>query len=267
MAENDKGKQPETEGAAEKPRPRRLLRSSSDRMLWGVAGGLGEYLRIDPTWVRLGFVAAAIFGGFGVIAYLVMAVVVPEDDGTGKPREGRRPPTWAIVLLALAVLVALPGPLWGWGWHHDGGWPWWGIFGPLWLIFLIVAGFLVVRAMRRGRPFGGRRETAEASAADATTAEARSAETEERGEEPPRAVRAIALVVLALAAICAACFVAACAAWATATGHGEVVAGLVVAIGVAIAATAFLADARRVAPWLLAAALILALPAGGATSC
>jgi phage shock protein PspC (stress-responsive transcriptional regulator) len=261
MAENQKDKQPEAEGAPEKPRPRRLLRSSSDRMLWGVAGGLGEYLRVDATLVRLGFAAAAIFGGFGVIAYLVMAVVVPEDDGTGKPREGRRPPTWAIVLLALAVLVALPGPLWGWGWH-DGGWHWWGFFGPLWLIFLIVAGFLVVRAMRRGRPFRGRQDAAQGSA-DATTTEAATAETSERRDEPPRAVRAIALVVLAFAAICAAASVAACAAWATATGHGEVVAGLVVAIGVAIAATAFIADARRVAPWLLASALILALPAGG----
>jgi phage shock protein PspC (stress-responsive transcriptional regulator) len=259
MAENEKGKQGEGESAAETPRTRRLLRSSSDRMVWGVASGLGEYLRIDATLVRLGFAAAAIFGGFGVIAYLVMAVVVPEDDGTGKPREGRRPPTWAIVLLALAVLVALPGPLWGWGWH-DGGWHWWGFFMPLWLIFLIVAGFLVVRAMRRGRPFRGRRDATQDSA-DATTAEVTTAETS-RGDEPPRAVRAIALVVLALAAICAAATVAACAAWATATGNGEVVAGVVIAIGVAIAATAFIADARRIAPWLLAAALILGLPAG-----
>jgi phage shock protein PspC (stress-responsive transcriptional regulator) len=239
---------------------RRLLRSSSDRMLWGVAGGLGEYLRIDPTWVRLGFAAAAIFGGFGVIAYLVMAVVVPEDDGTGQPREGRRPPTWAIVLLALAVIIALPGPFfWGWGWDHA-GWDWWGLFGPLWLAFLIVAGFLVVRAMRRGRRSRGRVTGGDASTeATATTA---TETTEVRDHEPPRAVRAIAMVALAIAAICAAFTVAACAAWATATGHGDVVAGIVIAIGVAIAAIAFLADARRVAPWLLAGALILGLPAG-----
>jgi hypothetical protein len=74
--------------------------------------------------------------------------------------------------------------------------------------------------------------------------------------------RAIALVVLALAAICAALCVAAVAAWATATGQGDVVAGVVIAIGAAIAATAFIADARRVAPWLLASALLLAAPAG-----
>src|SRR5215217_7098741 len=240
---------------------RRLLRSTRERMIWGVAGGLGDYLRIDPTLVRLGFVAATIFGGFGVIAYLVMAVVVPEDDGTGRPREGRRPPTWALILLGLAVLIALPGPLWGWGWH-DGGWHWWGFFGPLWLIFLLVAGILVARTLRRGRPFRGSRMAARGAATETAATETAATETAERGDEPPRAVRAIALIVLALAAICAACSIAALAAWATATGHGSVIAGIVIAIGVAIAATAFIADARRIAPWLLASALILALPAG-----
>jgi phage shock protein PspC (stress-responsive transcriptional regulator) len=245
--------------------PRRLLRSTSDRMLWGVAGGLGEYLRIDATWVRLGFAAATIFGGLGVIAYLVMAVVVPEDDGSGQPSESRRPPTWAIILLAIAVLIALPGPFWGWGWGWDngGGWHWWGFFGPLWLIFLIVAGFLVVRAMRRGRPFFGSRGDGRdrGDGSESTTAELSAGEGG-GGDEPPRALRAIALVALAIAAICAAFTVATGAAWATATGHGDVVAGVVIAIGVAIAATAFIADARRIAPWLLAGALVLGLPAG-----
>jgi hypothetical protein len=194
-----------------------------------------------------------------VIAYLVMAVVVPEDDGSGQPSESRRPPTWAIILLAIAVLIALPGPFWGWGWGWDngGGWHWWGFFGPLWLIFLIVAGFLVVRAMRRGRPFFGRR----GDGGESTTAEVSAGEGA-GGDEPPRALRAIALAALAIAAICAAFTVAACAAWATATGHGDVVAGVVIAIGVAIAATAFVTDARRIAPWLLAGALVLGLPAG-----
>src|SRR5215218_917569 len=80
---------------------RRLLRSSSERMLWGVAGGLAQYLRIDPTLVRLGFAVAAFFGGFGLLAYLVMAVIVPQDDGTGQPLRGRRPPTAASVLLVI----------------------------------------------------------------------------------------------------------------------------------------------------------------------
>jgi phage shock protein PspC (stress-responsive transcriptional regulator) len=259
MAENEKSSTEETKGA----RPeRRLLRSRDERMLWGVAGGLGEYLNIDPTLVRLGFAVAAFFGGFGLIAYLVMAVVVPEDDGTGRPSSGRRPPTWAIVLLAIAVLIVIPGPFFGWRDGWDGGPPWWGFFGPLWLLFLVAAGFLAVRALRGGRPLFGRRPTSDAARAKDTSGEAGTAETEERGAAPPRVARAIALVVLALAAICAALCVAAVAAWATATGQGDVVAGVVIAIGAAIAATAFIADARRVAPWLLASALLLAAPAG-----
>jgi phage shock protein PspC (stress-responsive transcriptional regulator)/uncharacterized membrane protein len=235
---------------------RRLLRSRRERFLWGVAGGLGEYLRIDPTFVRLGFVVATFFGGLGAIAYLVMAVVVPENDGTGKPVEGRRPPTWALVLLGIAVLIALPGPFWGWGWH-DGGWHWWGFFGPLWFIFIAAVVILIVRAIRRGRPFRGDRSAATEGGDEATTEI-----SEERGDQPPRVVRGIALVILAIAAICAAFCVAACAAWATATGNGTVAAGVVIALGIAIAATAFIADARRFAPWLLAGALILGLPAG-----
>ena len=91
----------------------RLLRSPSERMVAGVAGGTAQYLGVDPTFVRLGFVVASFFGGFGLLAYLVMAVVVPQDDGTGNPVEGR-PPTWAIVLLAIVALIVLPGPFFGW---------------------------------------------------------------------------------------------------------------------------------------------------------
>jgi phage shock protein PspC (stress-responsive transcriptional regulator) len=270
MADNEKdtGKQDDRSEAAGEPR--RLLRSSKDRMLWGVAGGLGEYLRLDPTLVRLAFAVAAFFGGLGVIAYLVMAVVVPEDDGTGQPRPGRRPPTWAIVLLALAVLIAIPGRFWAFdhGWH-GGWWSWW--FGPLWLAFLVVLVIVVVRSLR-GRPprflRGPRRDAATEDAGEAPTAqvnevgEAPTAETQVRGGEPPRLVRLIAIVLLALAAIGAALSVAAVAAWATATGQGSVVAGVVIALGVAIVAAAFIGEARRIAPWLLASALVLAVPAG-----
>ena len=281
MAENEQETAPHdeptstaaTNTAAESKAPRRLLRSSKDRMLWGVAGGLGEYLRLDPTLVRLGFAVATFFGGFGLIAYLVMAVVVPEEDGVGRPRVGRRPPTWAIVLLAIAVLIAIPGPFF-WGFDHGWGGGWWGWwFGPLWFIFLVAVAIIVVRAVR-GRPprwlRGGPSEAPTEGAGEAPTARADSSETAEtevretraRGGEPPRWVRLIAIVLLACAAICAAFIVGAGAAWATATGHGSVVAGVVIALGAAIAGTAFIGEARRIAPWLLASALVLAIPAG-----
>ena len=58
---------------------RKLYRSRSDRMVAGVASGLGEYLNMDPTIVRLLFVLFALAGGPGLLVYLVMMLVVPEE--------------------------------------------------------------------------------------------------------------------------------------------------------------------------------------------
>ena len=59
---------------------KRLYRSSKDRVLWGVCGGLGKYFNIDPVIIRVIFVIAIFFGGLGIIAYIVMAIVVPNED-------------------------------------------------------------------------------------------------------------------------------------------------------------------------------------------
>jgi phage shock protein C len=56
-----------------------LYRSRNERMLMGVCGGLGEYFKIDPTLVRLAFVIATLLGGPGLIAYIVLMIVVPEE--------------------------------------------------------------------------------------------------------------------------------------------------------------------------------------------
>ena len=58
---------------------KRLYRSRTDRMIAGVCGGLGEYFGIDPTLVRLLFVFAALFYGPGILAYLILMLVVPEE--------------------------------------------------------------------------------------------------------------------------------------------------------------------------------------------
>ncbi len=58
-----------------------LYRSRSNRLIGGVAAGIGEYLGIDPTVVRLLFVLAALVGWVApaVVVYLVMLFVVPEE--------------------------------------------------------------------------------------------------------------------------------------------------------------------------------------------
>lgn len=58
--------------------PRRLYRSNRERILGGVAGGIGEYFDVDPTLVRLAWIVLAIAGGFGVLAYIVAWIVIPE---------------------------------------------------------------------------------------------------------------------------------------------------------------------------------------------
>jgi phage shock protein C len=57
----------------------RLHRSPHEKMLAGVAGGLAEYLDVDPTWVRLGWVAAFLVAGpVALIAYLACWLIVPQ---------------------------------------------------------------------------------------------------------------------------------------------------------------------------------------------
>jgi phage shock protein PspC (stress-responsive transcriptional regulator) len=51
-------------------------------VIGGVAGGLGEYLDIDPVLIRIAFVVAFFFGGVGVLAYIVAWIIIPEQ-----PRE------------------------------------------------------------------------------------------------------------------------------------------------------------------------------------
>lgn len=57
----------------------RLYRSSTDRMLGGVCGGLGKYLQIDTTLVRLFFIVFTLLGGIGPLAYVILWVVVDDE--------------------------------------------------------------------------------------------------------------------------------------------------------------------------------------------
>jgi phage shock protein C len=59
---------------------KRLYRSRTNRKIAGVCGGLGEYLEIDPTLIRLAFVILFFAGGAALALYLIMWVIVPEGD-------------------------------------------------------------------------------------------------------------------------------------------------------------------------------------------
>lgn len=145
----------------------RLYRSRRDRMLAGVAGGLAEMWGADPSLVRIVWALLVVFtGGVALLVYIVMAIVIPEEeevfgpDGApvtvGEPRGERAGGTSAGVLFG-AFLVILGGfflireffPRIDFDWF--------------WPLVLVAAGILLIGlATGRAPRFGGRSPAAPA---------------------------------------------------------------------------------------------------------
>ncbi|MEZ5336277.1 MAG: PspC domain-containing protein [Methanolobus sp.] len=56
-----------------------LKRSRNNRMIGGVCGGIGEYLEVDPTFVRLVWAAAIFMYGTGFLLYILAWIIIPEE--------------------------------------------------------------------------------------------------------------------------------------------------------------------------------------------
>ncbi len=71
----------------------RLYRSATDRMLFGVSGGMGQYFNLDPTLVRVGWVALCLVtAGAGIVLYAAMAFIVPERGAVERPSPSQEQP-------------------------------------------------------------------------------------------------------------------------------------------------------------------------------
>ncbi len=64
---------------------KRLYRSTEDRMIAGVCGGLGEYFGIDSTLIRLVLLFLVIWGGGGILVYIIAWIVIPEAPEDYQP--------------------------------------------------------------------------------------------------------------------------------------------------------------------------------------
>jgi len=122
---------------------RRLERSRSDRMVAGVAGGLARYFDIHPAVYRVGFVVLTLLGGAGIVIYLALALVMPdegkEDSVATAALRNRRERPWPLIglaLLAIAGAVVL---------SHATLWP----HGDAW-IPLLIAGAAILWITRHG---------------------------------------------------------------------------------------------------------------------
>ncbi|EKD91540.1 MAG: hypothetical protein ACD_30C00002G0037 [uncultured bacterium] len=62
----------------------RLHRSETNKIIAGVAGGIGEFFDIDPTIIRIIFVLLTIFGGSGILIYFILWIVMPSSTNTSE---------------------------------------------------------------------------------------------------------------------------------------------------------------------------------------
>lgn len=87
--------------------PRRLYRSRDDRVVAGVAGGLGRYFNVDPIIFRIGAIVLTLIGGAGILAYLAALLLIPAEDSAEDAPAGRN--RW-LVIGGLVLLLCISFP-------------------------------------------------------------------------------------------------------------------------------------------------------------
>ena len=150
--------------------PRRLRRSTQDKVLAGVAGGVARYLGVDPVIVRIVFALSIFAGGVGFVAYLLAWILVPTDDA-GDLGDSRVAATLDREDLpriggAILLFIAAAQVFHGWWWAGDVGFP---------LLLIACGAWLLLRADRHrpaGPPAGDVESTATATATEVAVAPA-----------------------------------------------------------------------------------------------
>jgi phage shock protein PspC (stress-responsive transcriptional regulator) len=96
--------------APQPPPQKRLLRSRSDRIVGGVAGGLGKYFNVDPLFFRIGAVALAFVGGAGLLLYLAALLLMPSEGEDAPIAPGAQGRNRALVIAVIVVLLLIAWP-------------------------------------------------------------------------------------------------------------------------------------------------------------
>ncbi|NOY88792.1 MAG: PspC domain-containing protein [FCB group bacterium] len=117
---------------------KRLYRSSTNKIIGGVCGGLGEYFEIDPVLIRILTVLLFLASGFGLLAYIIAWIIIPKEELTISSEE-KMPPAkeinyspWhkylpGIILIAIGLILLIREH---WFWFD------WGDFWPAVIIVL-----------------------------------------------------------------------------------------------------------------------------------
>ena len=88
----------------------RITRSQSDRLLTGVCGGVADYFSIDPTLVRLIWIFFTLFGGSGLLAYIIATLMIPDSnsqEGYFKLDSLKSNPLWGVLFIFSGLILFL----------------------------------------------------------------------------------------------------------------------------------------------------------------
>lgn len=137
---------------------RRLYRSQRGKMIGGVCGGIAEYFRIDPTLVRIAFVVLAFAGGWGIVAYIIGLVIIPENpekveedvkrEGSEESEVRGAGTVWGVVFILAGLILLLvnydmlPWQMWRY-WYFP-----WKLFWPF---VIIMIGVILLLSRSKGK--------------------------------------------------------------------------------------------------------------------
>lgn len=166
---------------------KRLYRSRHDKVIGGVAGGLGDYLGVDPVILRLIFLATVLLGGSGVLAYLIAWILIPEEPLSEEESPAESKSDGAKVVGVILIVIALIWLAGRFGLNHMFIVPW-GWVGPIALVALGIA--MLLRPTTHSAP-----ETAAAAEAEEAQKASKAAKEEsakalgDTSSEPRRQLR------------------------------------------------------------------------------
>ena len=153
-------------------RGRRLYKSSQDKLIDGVCGGIADFLGIDATLVRLGWVVLTFVGGWIMVPmYIIGMIIIPrekeipsEERSEHAPSQSKGGNTALLIIIVGALLVLwggsmllhnfhlLPWPLWRLPLRLQRLWEW--DMDVVWALLLILLGALLIVSKRRSESEG-----------------------------------------------------------------------------------------------------------------
>jgi phage shock protein PspC (stress-responsive transcriptional regulator) len=190
-----------------------LHRSRDDRILAGVAGGLGRYFDISPTFFRIGFAILALVGGAGILLYVAAWLVIPDEGASdsiaSEALRRHRDRPWLLVGVAL-VAIALVSLIARADFWPNSGFAW---------ALLLLGGLAIVIAQRRAED-GSRPDDAATPAA--------------RPRQPSLLLPGLGVLMAAAGALALAQAVGVGVRWDVALAVGAIGTGVAVVAGVAL---------------------------------